>query len=40
MVMKRLLQKIVNQFLTEQSLDPETIEKVIFIIENMSFKPQ
>ncbi|MFC4687073.1 HD domain-containing protein [Epilithonimonas pallida] len=30
--------KIVNQFLTEQSLDPETIEKVIFIIENMSFK--
>lgn len=30
--------KTVNQFLTEQSLDPETIEKVIFIIENMSFK--
>lgn len=30
--------KIVNQFLTEQNLDPETIEKVIFIIENMSFK--
>lgn len=30
--------KIVNQFLTEQSLDPQTIEKVIFIIENMSFK--
>ena len=30
--------KIVTEFLTEQNLDSETIEKVIFIIENMSFK--
>jgi len=30
--------KIVNKFLTEQKVDYETIEKVIFIIENMSFK--
>ncbi len=33
-----LAAKIVNEFLTEQKLDNETIEKVIFIIENMSFK--
>ena len=30
--------KIVTEFLTEQKVDTETIEKVIFIIENMSFK--
>lgn len=30
--------RIVNEFLTEQKVDSETIEKVIFIIENMSFK--
>ena len=30
--------KIVTQFLTEQKVDPEIIYKVIFIIENMSFK--
>ncbi len=30
--------KIVNEFLTEQKVDSATIEKVIFIIENMSFK--
>lgn len=30
--------KIVKEFLTEQKVDLETIEKVIFIIENMSFK--
>ncbi|WP_333852215.1 HD domain-containing protein [Epilithonimonas sp.] len=30
--------KIVNEFLTEQKVDSETIEKVLFIIENMSFK--
>ena len=30
--------KIVKEFLTEQKVDSETIEKVIFIIENMSFK--
>jgi uncharacterized protein len=30
--------KIVTEFLTEQNLDSQTIEKVIFIIENMSFK--
>ncbi len=30
--------KIVNQFLTEQKVDQETIAKVVFIIENMSFK--
>jgi len=33
-----LASKIVNEFLTEQKVDPETIEKVLFIIENMSFK--
>lgn len=33
-----LAAKIVNEFLTEQKLDNDTIEKVIFIIENMSFK--
>ncbi|UQB68651.1 HD domain-containing protein [Epilithonimonas zeae] len=30
--------RIVKEFLTEQKVDSETIEKVIFIIENMSFK--
>lgn len=30
--------KIVTEFLTEQKVDQETISKVIFIIENMSFK--
>lgn len=30
--------KIVTEFLTEQKVDQEIIEKVIFIIENMSFK--
>src|SRR6218665_2882511 len=30
--------KIVKEFLTEQQVDSETIEKVVFIIENMSFK--
>ncbi|MBV6880641.1 HD domain-containing protein [Epilithonimonas ginsengisoli] len=30
--------KIVTEFLTEQKVDQETIDKVIFIIENMSFK--
>ncbi len=30
--------KIVNEFLSSQDLDPEIIKKVIFIIENMSFK--
>jgi uncharacterized protein len=33
-----LASKIVRNFLTEQDLDHEVIEKVIFIIENMSFK--
>ncbi|WP_374442269.1 HD domain-containing protein [Epilithonimonas sp.] len=33
-----LASKIVNDFLTEQNLDPDVMEKVIFIIENMSFK--
>ncbi|WP_312822237.1 HD domain-containing protein [Epilithonimonas sp.] len=33
-----LASKIVNNFLTEQNVDSETIQKVIFIIENMSFK--
>lgn len=33
-----LAAKIVNEFLTEQKLDNETIGKVIFIIKNMSFK--
>jgi len=33
-----LASKIVNDFLTEQNVDSETIQKVIFIIENMSFK--
>jgi uncharacterized protein len=33
-----LASKIVNNFLTEQNIDSETIQKVIFIIENMSFK--
>lgn len=33
-----LASKIVRNFLTEQNLDPNNIEKVIFIIENMSFK--
>lgn len=30
--------KIVTEFLTEQKVDQETITKVVFIIENMSFK--
>ncbi len=30
--------KIVTEFLTEQKVDKETIDKVVFIIENMSFK--
>lgn len=30
--------KIVTEFLTEQKVDQETTDKVIFIIENMSFK--
>lgn len=30
--------KIVTEFLTEQKVNQETIDKVIFIIENMSFK--
>lgn len=30
--------RIVQEFLSEQEVDSETIEKVIFIIENMSFK--
>lgn len=30
--------KIVNEFLSSQDLDPEIIKKVIFIIDNMSFK--
>lgn len=30
--------KIVTEFLTEQKVEQETISKVIFIIENMSFK--
>lgn len=30
--------KIVTEFLTEQKVDQQTIDKVIFIIENMSFK--
>ncbi|MPT30287.1 MAG: HD domain-containing protein [Chryseobacterium sp.] len=33
-----LASKIVNDFLTEQNVDSEVIQKVIFIIENMSFK--
>lgn len=33
-----LASKIVNNFLTEQNVDSETIQKVVFIIENMSFK--
>jgi len=33
-----LASKIVNEFLTEQKVNPEIIEKVLFIIENMSFK--
>ena len=33
-----LATKIVTEFLTEQKVDSEIIEKVIFIIENMSFK--
>lgn len=33
-----LASKIVHNFLTEQNLDPDVIEKVTFIIENMSFK--
>ena len=33
-----LASKIVRNFLTEQNLDPNVMEKVIFIIENMSFK--
>ncbi len=33
-----LASKIVRNFLTEQNLDPSVMEKVIFIIENMSFK--
>jgi len=33
-----LASKIVNDFLTEQNVDSETIQKVIFIIDNMSFK--
>lgn len=30
--------KIVTEFLTEQKVDKEAIDKVVFIIENMSFK--
>lgn len=33
-----LASKIVRNFLTEQNLDPSVMEKVIFLIENMSFK--
>ena len=33
-----LASKIVKDFLTEQHVDAETIAKVVFIIENMSFK--
>ncbi len=33
-----LASKIVRNFLTEENLDPSVMEKVIFIIENMSFK--
>ncbi|PZU82277.1 MAG: phosphohydrolase [Chryseobacterium sp.] len=33
-----LASKIVHDFLTEQNVDSDTIQKVIFIIENMSFK--
>lgn len=33
-----LASKIVNDFLTEQNVDSEAIQKIIFIIENMSFK--
>ena len=33
-----LASKIVRNFLTEENLDPSVVEKVIFIIENMSFK--
>jgi uncharacterized protein len=33
-----LASKIVSEFLTEQKVDAEIIEKVLFIIENMSFK--
>ena len=33
-----LASKIVNEFLNEQQVNPEIIEKVLFIIENMSFK--
>ncbi|WP_034671829.1 HD domain-containing protein [Epilithonimonas caeni] len=33
-----LASKIVNDFLTEQNVDSETIQNVVFIIENMSFK--
>lgn len=33
-----LASKIVRNFLTEQNVDPSVMEKVIFIIENMSFK--
>ena len=33
-----LATKIVKEFLTEQKVERETIDKVIFIIENMSFK--
>ncbi|MPS72215.1 MAG: HD domain-containing protein [Chryseobacterium sp.] len=33
-----LASKIINDFLTEQNVDSETIQNVVFIIENMSFK--
>lgn len=33
-----LASKIVREFLTQQQADPQVIDKVIFIIENMSFK--
>ncbi|SHJ98699.1 uncharacterized protein SAMN05444371_0618 [Epilithonimonas mollis] len=33
-----LASEIVNEFLTKENVDTETIKKIIFIIENMSFK--
>lgn len=33
-----LASKIVSEFLTQQQANPQVIDKVIFIIENMSFK--
>lgn len=35
---EKIASKIVNDFLTEQHVDAEIIQKVLFIIENMSFK--